>query len=69
MVSKAKLVAYAFTVYCVVVWLVSVYGKIWGQLEKSTPPPKVEGVLAFYISQTTSRWLLSLSLIHRDNYP
>ena len=46
--SKAKLVAYAFTVYCVVVWLVSVYGKIWGQLEKSTPPPvpppKVEGV-------------------------
>ena len=33
---------------CVVVWLVSVYGETWGQLEKSTPPPvpppKVEGV-------------------------
>ena len=24
---------------CVVVWLVLVYGEIWGQLKKSTPPP------------------------------
>ena len=34
MVSKAKLVIYEF----VVVWSDLVYGEIWGQLEKSTPP-------------------------------
>ena len=27
-----------FCICRIVVWLVSVYGEIWGQLEKSTPP-------------------------------
>ena len=54
---------------CVVVWLVLVYGKIWGQLEKSTPPllfplrRSKRYVLAFYISWTASRRFLSLSLM------
>ena len=49
---------------CVVVWLVLVYGAIWGQLEKSTPPfsfpPKVIGVLALFINKSERNCLLAV---------
>ena len=37
-------------------------GQNWPTVPPS-PPPKVGGVLALYISRTTSRWFLSLSLM------
>ena len=52
---------------CVVVWLVLVYGAIWGQLEKSTPPfsfpPKVIGVLALFINKSERNCLLAITTI------
>ena len=44
-----------FRAFVLQVWIVLVYGEIWGQLEKSIPPPlpppQVREILAFYIFQ------------------
>ena len=52
---------------CVVVWLVLVYGEIWGELETSTPPLpplKVEEVLALFISESEKNHLFAVCKHH-----
>ena len=50
-------------IFYVVVWLVLVYGEIWGQLEKSTPPHLFPEVLAVNISENERKRLLAVQMM------